>query len=160
MDYGKLCRERTNMSMVKPRRTEVNLSNNFLPVSGLFIMKCFYQIHPFLCHTLQLILDDNGKGMGLLPRNLLIAPGPKVIVLSEVSRFVVQCLCQLGLGLYWLFKQWILFYEIGILFSDLSYELSLENYSRVWKVLYTKLKIRRIKFYFQIFRQVVQDQNG
>ena len=45
MDYGKLCRERTNMSMVKPRKTEVT------PFSVLF-MKCSYWIDPFCCHTL------------------------------------------------------------------------------------------------------------
>ncbi|OEL23651.1 hypothetical protein BAE44_0015330 [Dichanthelium oligosanthes] len=28
MDYGKLCRERTNMSMVKPRKTELILDDN------------------------------------------------------------------------------------------------------------------------------------
>ena len=45
MDYGKLCRERMNMSMDKPRKTEV------APVSVLF-MKCSYWIDPFCCHTL------------------------------------------------------------------------------------------------------------
>ena len=45
MDYGKLCRERTNMSMVKPRKTEVT------PFSVLF-MKCSYWIDPFCCHAL------------------------------------------------------------------------------------------------------------
>ncbi|KAJ1285615.1 hypothetical protein BS78_03G292100 [Paspalum vaginatum] len=46
VDYGKLCRQRTNNSMVKLRKTE-------------------------------LIPDDNGKGMRLLPVLPLVNPGPK-----------------------------------------------------------------------------------
>ena len=151
MDYGKLCRERTNMSMVKPRKTEVT------PFSVLF-MKCSYWIDPFCCHALQLFLDDNGRGMRPMPGERLVHPGQKVVVLSNVSKFtpllerfarldcglrtevVLQLLvacestCTQDLGCIGCLNAGCCFSEIRVSVSYLAYELSMDSVSRVERV--------------------------